>query len=271
MKAIGTLALLIALPLVAACGREPDPDPAASGSADAAAAAPAPTTALGRTVARALDEARQELREGDLSLNGDYDVRVNGRRVHRKTDDLPPASITPEGELRVSGNAVAMDDAARTLARDYRDAMLDVAEAGMDLGVRGADLGMKAAGDAIGSLLRGDTEQMEQRIEAEAAQLEVAAMQLCDLLPRLLATQEALAAAVPEFEPYARMDAGDIDDCRDGDHDGTATATATATAQDSPDGELDAAAEADAAAASARDDAAADAASRAAATADPTR
>jgi hypothetical protein len=283
MKTVATLALLAALPLVAACGREPDPAPVASPTADAdpADAAPAPTTALGRTVARALDEARKELREGELSLNGDYDVTVNGRRIQRKADDLPKAAITPEGDLRISGTLVPMDGQARALALDYRNSMLDVAEAGMDLGVRGADLGMKAAGDAIGSLLRGDTEQMEKRVEAEAAQLEEAAMQLCEQLPRLLAAQEALAAAVPEFAPYARMTAGDIDDCRDGDHGGAASDTATA-ARAADDANLDAAAEADAAAASraakapdrdrdARDDAAADAATEAAAETDPTR
>ena len=83
----------------------------------------------------------------------------------------------------------------------------------MDLGVQGADLGMKAAGDAIASIFRGDTEQVEERIEAEARKLEAAAMQLCDSLPQLLQAQQALAAAVPEFAPYARMDAGDIEDC----------------------------------------------------------
>ena len=111
MKTVATLALLAALPLVAACGREPDPAPVASPTADAdpADAAPAPTTALGRTVARALDEARKELREGELSLNGDYDVTVNGRRIQRKADDLPKAAITPEGDLRISGTLVPMD------------------------------------------------------------------------------------------------------------------------------------------------------------------
>lgn len=281
MKTVATLALLAALPLVAACDREPEPAPADPAAAAPADGAPAPTTALGRTVARALDEARKELREGELSLNGDYNVTVNGKRIHRKADDLPTAAITPDGDLRISGTLVPMDAQARALALDYRAAMLDVAEAGMDLGVRGADLGMKAAGDAIGSLLRGDTEQMEKRVEAEAAQLEAAAVQLCELLPRLLAKQEALAAAVPEFAPYARMTAGDIDDCRERKHDGGARATASSEGP-GDDAHLDAAAEADAAAAArasagsdpgrgAGDNAAAADAADAAAASDPTR
>ena len=43
--------------------------------------------------------------------------------------------------------------------------------------------------------------------------IEVAAMALCDRLPALYQSQQALAAAVPEFAPYADMDESDIDDC----------------------------------------------------------
>lgn len=237
MKAVATLALIACLPLLAACQRDAAP-PASPGAQADAATDPSPKTALGRTVARAMDEARKELREGNLSLNGDYDVRINGKRVSRKTSDLPAAEITPDGDLIVSGRTIAMDDATRGLARDYRTHIIAIAEAGMDLGVQGADLGMKAARDAIGSLFRGDTEDMEKRIEAEAKRLEASAMQLCDRLPALLATQQALAAAVPEFVPYARMDASDIDDCgNDGDSD-----------DDAGDAAMNAAAEADAAA-----------------------
>ena len=211
MKPLATLALLACLPLFAACQRDAAPPPAPGGqSADTA-----PQTALGRTVAKAMDEARKQLREGDLDLNGDYDVRINGTRLLRKGSDLPPAHITRDGQLVVSGAEVRMDDDARAMARDYRDSVIAVAEAGMDIGVQGADLGMKAAGDAIGSLFRGDTDQVEKRIEAEAKRLEASALQLCDRLPALLSAQQSLATAVPEFAPYARMEASDIDDCRD--------------------------------------------------------
>src|SRR5690606_33737938 len=167
-------------------------------------------------------------------------VQVNGSRIQRKTDGLPAAEITPDGELIVAGTTVAMDERSRALARDYREGILAVASAGMDLGVQGADLGMKAAGDAIASIFRGDTEQVEERIEAEARKLEAAAMQLCDSLPQLLQAQQALAAAVPEFAPYAHMDAGDIEDCH--------TSIESGTDDDAPTAPADPAAEADAAA-----------------------
>ena len=36
---------------------------------------------------------------------------------------------------------------------------------------------------------------------------------LCTRLPPLLATQNQLAASLPEFKPYASMTQTDIDDC----------------------------------------------------------
>ena len=213
MKHFATLALVASLPLFAACQRDAPPPPPAGGAQTDADTRPAPQTALGRTVAKAMDEARRELHEGNLSLNGDYEVRINGKRVRRDADDLPAAELTPDGQLIVAGTTIAMDDASRALAREYRAGLLAIAEAGMDLGVQGADLGMRAAADAIGSLFRGDTEQMEKRVEAEAEKLEATAMQLCERLPGLLASQQALAAAVPEFAPYARMETSDIEDC----------------------------------------------------------
>ncbi|MGY1409163.1 MULTISPECIES: DUF2884 family protein [unclassified Luteimonas] len=215
MKHVATLAMLVCLPLLAACQRDADPPPPASDAQTDADARPAPQTALGRTVAKAMDEARRELHEGNLSLNGDYDVQINGKRIRREAGDLPAAELTPDGQLIVAGTTVAMDDASRALARKYRAGLLAIAEAGMDLGVQGADLGMRAAADAIGSLFRGDTEQMEKRVEAEAEKLKATAMQLCEQLPALLAAQQALATAVPEFAPYARVETGDIEDCNE--------------------------------------------------------
>jgi len=50
-------------------------------------------------------------------------------------------------------------------------------------------------------------------VNAEAGKIEAQAKQLCTLLPGMMAKQQALAAAVPEFKPYATMDQSDIDDC----------------------------------------------------------
>lgn len=213
-----TLALALALSL-AACGqRDSTPPPDATAGTQ-------PTTALGRTVAKAMDKARAELATGNIELNG---FNVSGKRRgvsigtgHDANDTRPTAEITPQGELLIDGRKVAANPQQQALLKEYRGHVEQIALAGMDVGVAGADLGMKAATDAIGAVFSGNGDQVEQRMEAEAQRIEAAAMKLCGYLPAMLDTQTRLAAALPEFRPYATMDQSDVDDCR---RDGSTTA-----------------------------------------------
>lgn len=216
MKTLATLLLLACMPLAASCNRAAPPAP---GTPDASGAGP--TTALGRTVQRAMGEAREKLATENISLNGEFNVNINGRNIgNARNDGKPKAEITPQGDLLIEGKAVAIDAGQRKLVQAYRAGIVSVAQAGMDIGVRGADLGMKAAGEAISGIFSGNTDDIEKRIEAEAAGIKASARQLCDRLPALLSAQDALAASVPEFKPYATMVKGDVDDCyEDNDED----------------------------------------------------
>lgn len=188
-------ALLLCLPL-AACGDHP------SGKADPAtgktASPVAETKTVGKTVQEATDKARQELAQSNISVSDGQSIK---------------AEITPQGELLINGKAVATDASQRALLLDYRKQVEAVAGAGMDIGVAGANLGVSAAGEALKGIFSGDTQGIEARVNAEASKIEAQARKLCTLLPEMMAKQQALAVAVPEFKPYATMDQGDIDDC----------------------------------------------------------
>ena len=189
MKAFNAplLALLLCLPL-AACGERPQTK------------TPEADTSLGHEVRKATDQARKELSENNISVSSKDGVKVE---------------ISPAGDLLIDGKAVAIDVAQRRLLLQYREQMVKVAEAGIEIGVQGANLGARAAGEAIKGIFSGNTDQIAQRVNAEAKKLEERATQICDQLPALLATQQQLAAAIPEFKPYATMDQSDIDECRD--------------------------------------------------------
>lgn len=180
--------------LLGACGIAPDTDDSGQ-----------PGTALGSIVKRATDEAREKLATGNISLSRGLD----GTRSAR-----PEAEISPQGDLWIDGNQVAINEAQRKLLLDHRQHLLAIAEAGIAIGIQGADLGMTAATTALKGVLSGNTEDVERQIEAEAQKIEAEAMKICDLLPALMASQQALAASLPELAPYATMDQGDIDDCR---------------------------------------------------------
>ena len=181
------LALALAIPL-AACGEKP------------AANAPATDTTVGAKVREATDKARKEMAEGNISIGHD------GANVE----------LTPSGDLLINGTSIPLNDSQRAITLRYRAQTIGIAEAGIDIGVQGANLGAKAAGEAIKGIFSGNSEQIEARINAEADKIKASAAKLCDQLPALLATQQQLAAAVPEFAPYAKMDQSNINDCREG-------------------------------------------------------
>lgn len=184
-----SVALLVSLSLLA-CS-----DNNSTASADPASE---PKTFIGKAVKQATDEAREELAKGNITLSRDGSVQ---------------AEITPQGDLLIAGKAVPLDAAQRALMLDYRGQVVSIAEAGIGIGIEGADLAGKAMGEALKGVFTGNTDQIEQKIEAEAKGVEQAAIKLCERLPALLDAQNKLAAALPAFQPYAKMDQSDVDEC----------------------------------------------------------
>jgi len=186
-------ALLLCLPLIA-CG-----DTASSSSDTSPGKAVAEATGnVGKTVKDATDKARQEIAKGNIKISA---------------DNQPQAEITPDGRLLIGGKEVETTAAQRSQLLDYRGHVAGIAQDGMDIGVAGAKLGASAAGEALKGVFSGDTDGIEKRINAEAAKIEAQAKQLCNRLPAMLASQQALARDLPAFKPYATMDQSDVDDC----------------------------------------------------------
>lgn len=208
MNKLHAIAFLATLSL---CACHKAPDPAASASPTASSE---PQTLLGKAAARGIAEARKELQTKNLTLNGDGGISINGRKFGGKNDpSLPKAEITPQGDLLIDGKAVAITPEQRKQLLDYRSNLLGVAEAGMAVGLKGADLAGKALTESLGSILSGDTDGFEKKMEAEGKKLETDAMQICAHLQPMLVAQNQLAASLPEFKPYATMTQDDVDDC----------------------------------------------------------
>lgn len=204
--------LLCTLPALVACGA--DEPPAATGGTEASA----PQTAIGKAAAAGIAKARRELATKNITVG---ELRVNGDGDPRSTADAnrPKGEITPEGDFLVDGEAVAITPAQRALLLQHRARIIEIAEAGMEIGMQGADLAGKAMAEAFRGVFSGESEQeIERRVEAEAEGIKAAALALCERLPALYESQQELAAALPEFGPYATMTADDIDDCRDEHH-----------------------------------------------------
>ncbi len=185
-------AVLLSLPLIACGGTSSAPAKTVGKSVAEA------TGGVGETVRNAMDDARKDIAQGNIKISA---------------DKQPRAEITPDGRLLIAGKEIAANDIQRRHLQDYRGHVVAIAMDGMDVGLAGAKLGASAAGEALKGIFSGDSEGVEKRINAEAEKIEAQAKRICDRLPAMLASQQALARELPAFKPYATMDQGDVDDC----------------------------------------------------------
>lgn len=176
-------------------------------------------------VASDLDQARQEVRtemaqerakldSENLSLDGLH-FGKDDKRETAKRKDQPKGEITPKGDLLIDGKAVAVDAGQRKQLLDYRVQVIDIARTGIDAGEHAAMLAIEATDVSLFRLIVGGmTGSLERRVEASVKRdIEPAVLQICRQLPQLRDSQQALAANVPEFRPYATLDDDDVADC----------------------------------------------------------
>lgn len=189
---ISLLAPLLATAMLTACAQPADDAPASAGRSDGGAVSGA--------FDKAITEARREIHEGNITISGEG-------------NDARKAEITPQGDLVIDGSKVDVTPEQRALLLEHRARVAAVAEAGMQVGLKGAELATTAMKEAAKGFLTGDSASVEAKIEAEAAKIQGSALQLCQHLPSLLASQQKLAAALPEFRPYATMTLSDVEDC----------------------------------------------------------
>ena len=156
-------------------------------------------------IERSLAEANAEI---------DHAARlIAEENMQLQAEGRPDAEITPAGDLLIDGKAVAVSAEQRALLVSHRTQLAAIATEGVQIGRQGVDLAGKAMKSALFAVLTGNGERFERRMEAEAAKIEASARVLCERLPALLASQNALADAVPEFKPYAKMTQDDVGQC----------------------------------------------------------
>jgi len=159
-----------------------------------------------------LAKARRELETENLRV--DNSVQFGGSRRGHK--DLPRAEITPQGDFLIEDKRVAIDVTQRRQLLDYRARVVEVAKYGIEIGQRSADAALDAIGNGsvVGLIWGGMTGSLERRVERTVKlQIEPAVRGLCRQLPALRDSQQRLAASLPQFKPYATLEADDIDDC----------------------------------------------------------
>ncbi|GAB6197475.1 YggN family protein [Lysobacter xanthus] len=181
-----------------------------------------PRSEMGLEMHRARAEIRSELAQErmrleteNLSLDNDIQFGKHKRNARRDTEHGPKAEITPAGDLLVDGKAVPVDAVQRRQLLDYRTQVIGIAKTGMAAGEKAAMLALDATDVSMFQLIVGGlTGSLERRVESTVQrELRPAMLQICASLPRLQQSQQALAATVTAFRPYATLRDDDIATC----------------------------------------------------------
>ena len=160
---------------------------------------------------------RAELESGNLSLDGLHfgKDRKSRHGVGGHDADRPEGEITPAGDFLVDGKPVAIDPAQRAQLLAYRSQVIDLAKLGLDAGERAAMLAIDATDvGMIRLFFSAMSGSLERKVkDTVAREIKPAVLQICRRLPDLRASQQQLAASLPEFRPYATLEERDVADC----------------------------------------------------------
>jgi hypothetical protein len=125
------------------------------------------------------------------------------------------AQIAADGALSIDGRAVILTAPQQTLSKNYYTHATAIGTEGLAMGKAGAQLAGKAVSGAIEAAFKGgDPDQVGKDVDAQTAELEKKAQAMCMHVSELHSTQQALAASLPAFQPFARLDATTSSDCQ---------------------------------------------------------
>lgn len=160
-----------------------------------------------------LARAKLELETGNLSLNDNLQFGKHGKT--KATASLPRAEITPDGDFLIDGKVQPIDLGQRHQLLAYRGLVVEIAKTGIDIGQQSANAALDAVGGSwVGILFGAMTGSLERRVERVVKeQVEPAVRGICRTLPRVMDSQQKLAASLPQFRPYATLAATDVADC----------------------------------------------------------
>ena len=164
-----------------------------------------------------LAKAKQELDTGNLRLDNGFQFGAHDTsKSKRAKADLARAEITPRGDLLIDGKLQAIDAGQRRQLLAYRGQVIMVAKAGIDVGQRSADAALAALGEGswVGLLVGAVTGSLERRVERLVKQeIEPGVRRICRQLPAMMDSQQRLSASLPQFRPYATLEADDVANC----------------------------------------------------------
>ncbi|HUO80310.1 MAG TPA: DUF2884 family protein [Steroidobacteraceae bacterium] len=123
------------------------------------------------------------------------------------------ARVSPDGRLTVGGADVSVTEGQRAQLANYYKAASAVFDHAVATGSAGAAVGAAAASGVASGLAKGDMSDLKAKVEAQAGEVRRQAAKMCESLKEARAAQDALAAQLPAFQPYAVISEKETADC----------------------------------------------------------
>lgn len=125
----------------------------------------------------------------------------NGMMVH--ATGKPDAHIGKDGSLAIDDHAINVTPAQRAMLQRYYGEARSMMQSGEAVGEQGAAMAEHGIGNAIASLLHGDSSGADKQLDAQSNQMDSAVGKLCTNLKAMDDTQRTLGAEIHAFAPYA--------------------------------------------------------------------
>lgn len=147
-------------------------------------------------------------------------ITLRRDEVKLRAEDAPLAIISPQGDFSIDDKQITVTAAQRANLVIYYNAAHAVHDHGLETGMAGAAMGGAAIKGIAEAAIHGDSSKIDQAVNSQTAKIETAAAKICTDLLQMQAAQDALAASLTEFKPYAGILTGNDDgDC--GKHKGS--------------------------------------------------
>ena len=148
--------------------------------------------------------------------SGTQSIRIHEGSIAIHRTGAPEADVTVAGDLTIDGKPVALAPNQRDLLKQYYAQVMLVRADGIATGKAGASMAGHAIGDVASGLAHGDPDSIGPAIDAHAKTVEAKALAICGDMVALRAKQDAIAAALPAFKPYASIHGNGKTDCEKG-------------------------------------------------------
>jgi hypothetical protein len=151
--------------------------------------------------------------DDDMQVMYHDQISVHQGDVYITATDGSMARISPTGDLDIRGKAVALSPGQRQLLQHYAAGIRDIQDRGLEIGQHAVQMVGGMLGTLVSSLVDGDSQELDRRMRAKAEPLKEEARALCKDVKSEKQVQDAIAASLPAFQPYAVIEPHPEHDC----------------------------------------------------------